>query len=695
MKFHSRYFFILCLLFPFQRTRAQAELADDSITQLPSATVRAYLSNQPYLTVSSTIGLVDSSLLRLQQGTTLLPAMNTIPGVRMEERSPGSYRLSVRGSLLRSPFGVRNVKIYFDELPLTDAGGNTYLNVLDPLALQHLTILKGPDGSLFGANSGGVVLINPNGSENKSPNAASITADAGSYGLYHQQVSANYQVNPHYRFALNYAFQRSDGYRENTGLNRHYLQTVQRFNYSDKNELRLVGFYSDMSYETPGGLTEAQYLENPQQARPSAGNTPGSVAQHAAIYDKTLFGGLIHHTKLNAHFNHVLAVFGQYTDFANPFITNFEKRYEGNLGFRTYLNYVKEYNENFVWKANAGIEWQKGKADVLNYDNNGGIQGDQQVGDALKNYQYFYFIRLNGDIAKRLNIETALSLNYYRYAYENLFPNPSHGYQSVRFDPAWMPRFALSYLIHSTFSWRLSAGRGFSPATTAEVRSSDNVINTALRPETGWNYETGLRWQSKNNRFQADGAFFIYRMHDAIVRLTNEGGAESFTNAGGVNQRGIEATLSAWIIHAHQNGFIRGLRFSTNLTWSHFRFRDYENDGTNYDGNKVTGVPDQVLVNSLHFLFPQSWSLYLQHNYTSSIPLDDGNTTFADAYHLLQGKIQWGHSFFKGTMINFFGGADNILNQKYSLGNDINAFGGRFYNPAMPRNYYVGLAVRY
>ncbi|MEJ0103149.1 MAG: hypothetical protein WDO19_11585 [Bacteroidota bacterium] len=38
--------------------------------------------------------------------------MNNTPGVRMEERSPGSYRLNLRGSTLRSPFGVRNVKVY-------------------------------------------------------------------------------------------------------------------------------------------------------------------------------------------------------------------------------------------------------------------------------------------------------------------------------------------------------------------------------------------------------------------------------------------------------------------------------------------------------------------------------------------------------------------------------------------------------
>ena len=76
-------------------------------------------------------------------GTSLVPAMNTVAGVGMEERSPGSYRLSIRGSLLRSPFGVRNIKIYIDDVPLTDATGNTYLNLLDPNHLQSAEIIKG------------------------------------------------------------------------------------------------------------------------------------------------------------------------------------------------------------------------------------------------------------------------------------------------------------------------------------------------------------------------------------------------------------------------------------------------------------------------------------------------------------------------------------------------------------------------
>src|SRR5690606_23243429 len=110
------------------------------------------LSNQPLLQAPTSVGIVNAAMLRKQGEGTLLPALNSLPGVRMEERSPGSYRLSLRGSLLRSPWGVRNVKVYMDEFPLTDAGGNTYLNLIDPRSIHRIEILKGPDGSLFGAN---------------------------------------------------------------------------------------------------------------------------------------------------------------------------------------------------------------------------------------------------------------------------------------------------------------------------------------------------------------------------------------------------------------------------------------------------------------------------------------------------------------------------------------------------------------
>jgi iron complex outermembrane receptor protein len=48
----------------------------------------------------------------------------------------------------------------------------------------------------------------------------------------------------------------------------------------------------------------------------------------------------------------------------------------------------------------------------------------------------------------------------------------------------------------------------------------------------------------------------------------------------------------------------------------------------------------------------------------------------------------------KSSLLNFSAGVDNLLNQTYSLGNDINAFGGRYFNAAAKRNYFVGLQIK-
>src|SRR5690606_33440246 len=192
---------------------------------------------------TASAGVVGPSALANQSGASLLPAVNAVPGVRMEERSPGSYRLSLRGSLLRSPFGVRNVKVYLDEIPLTDAGGNTYFNSLDAGSVNSIEILKGPDGSLFGANSGGVVRLRPHGMGGDTAQTAALRLKGGTYGLLHQQLAATVRPANNYGFSFDQAYQRADGYRQHSAMNRTAFQTVQRWNYHADNELRLIALY--------------------------------------------------------------------------------------------------------------------------------------------------------------------------------------------------------------------------------------------------------------------------------------------------------------------------------------------------------------------------------------------------------------------------------------------------------------------
>jgi iron complex outermembrane receptor protein len=188
---------------------------------LGEVTVTSYLQQRPLLRLPSSTAVIDSTQIAEQHGQSLVPVLNTVPGVRMEERSPGSYRLSIRGSLLRSPFGVRNIKVYLDDFPLTNGGGETYINLIDQSAIRSMEILKGPDGSLFGSNSGGVVRLNPFGA--RPDTFALQTALAyGSFGMMQQNLTLESRLKKS-QFYFSEALQKSDGYRDQSAMQRGYF----------------------------------------------------------------------------------------------------------------------------------------------------------------------------------------------------------------------------------------------------------------------------------------------------------------------------------------------------------------------------------------------------------------------------------------------------------------------------------------
>lgn len=681
---------ILTALFSFVFSFSFAQSKVDSVQKVDEIIIRAYLSEQAILQVPSSVSLISAKQLRNQPGISMLPALNSVPGIRMEERSPGSYRLSIRGSSLRSPFGVRNVKIYLDEFPLTDAGGNTYLNLIDVNSLHNMEVLKGPDGSLFGANSGGVVLLNPvdKGADSSWVNAG-ITS--GSYGLLQEQVAFQKKFKNQY-LNFNQSYQRSDGYREHSAMSRNFAQMMYRVNYAKVNQLRVLGFYSDLEYKTPGGLTLAQYNANPRAARPSTAFVAGPVAQKARIENKTFYTGIVNEAQVFKNLKHVLAVYGSTTDYLNPFITNYEVRKENTGGIRTYFELQGAAKQAFNWKWNAGLELQSTGADIANYTNTKGVKGNLQAQDDIISNQFFYFTRLSANINEKLSAEAAVSLNYntYKFSKDNQIGNTSER----KFDPELMPRLALSYKLSDNLALRSSISRGYSPPTIAEVRASDNKINTNIEAETGWNYEAGLRLRNRNDRLWIDASIFQYRLENAIVRRVNADDTEFYLNAGGTRQNGIETQASYWLIEPGSKGMITGLQLQNSYTLSRYYFKNYINGTSNYSGNRLTGTPRTVIINGLDIQLQKNFYFFAQHNYTSKVALNDANSVFAKSFNLVHFKAGWRAAKIGKTGLDIFAGIDNLLNETYSLGNDLNAFGGRFFNAAAPRNFFGGMKVR-
>lgn len=635
--------------------------------------------------------IIDRQAIEKQPPYSLVATMNSVPGVHMEERSPGSYRLSIRGSLLRSPFGVRNIKIYMGEFPFTDAGGNTYLNSLDISEINSLRILKGPEASIYGANTGGVLIIDP---VTKTPDSVrlSLMASAGSYGLFlhhfHYQERSKKSL-----FTISQSSFQASGYRDNSSMKRQYFQVSEQWQYHNRAQLNVMLLFSDLFYQTPGGLTLQQFKFDPSQARPATPTLPGASEQKASVSNKTMFGGLSNTYKITGNIKHVISVFGSHTGFINPFITNYEQRLEYSFGTRTYLDYSHSFANHAELRLDIGGEWQESHAKIENYGNRLGERDTLQAADNIRARQGFAFARALVDIRKRLLIEGSFSYNFFNYRYSGHQPQP--GSEGLRkFAPQLMPRLGISYQVVRGLLWRASLSSGYSSPTIAEVRASDNIINTNLQAEIARNAETGIRLRSASDNLFIDVTCFAYRLRNAIVRRLDSSGREFFRNAGGTVQNGCEAELNFRALRPRSNGLLRSILLKANLTYYHFRFGDYVSGNNDYTGNKLTGVPEYTSVESVSIDFVKDVNLFIQYYYAASTPLDDANTTYAQAYHLVQVKASWKHRFGSVGLLMFVG-VDNVLNQVYSLGNDLNAVGGRYYNAAPPRNFYGGLKVSF
>jgi len=249
----------------------------------------------------------------------------------------------------------------------------------------------------------------------------------------------------------------------------------------------------------------------------------------------------------------------------------------------------------------------------------------------------------------------------------------------------------MSYLFAKNIAVRASLSKGYSPPTIAEVRSSDNTVNTGLGAETGMNREVGARWESKNRLFIADMAFYRYAMRNGIVRQLREGGAEYYVNAGELKQQGIEISVWAQALPPDRHRFVRTLSLQSAFSHNRYRFGNYRVNANDFSGNKMTAVPDVVWSTVVFIDLPERFGLSVSHRFTSAMPLNDANTVFAEKFHLVQLKGIWSCALGDDRRLQLSAGVDNLLNERYSLGNDINAFGNRFFNPAAGRNGYFGL----
>lgn len=642
--------------------------AQDTVS-LPAITLTAFEKEQQLKKIPAAISLIQPGTLNRSNNISLAAAINTSPGVRLEERSPGSYRVNIRASSLRSPFGVRNTKVYLDDLPFSEPGGHTYFNQLGFYNISSLTIIRGPGSSIYGAGTGGVMLIKTKADLQPGFNFNYTTGSFANHYLHLRAITKE-RSSTH---LTSYQHHENNGYRDHSEMKRQVFNYSGRF-FSGNKQVQATFLYGNLGYETPGALTLAGYNADPRASRPATPVFPSAKDANASVKQQMLFGGISVSSPLGKKFENRTGIYGMFTTLRNPNIQGYDAVDEPHNGLRS----VFTYKDN-VFEINSGIEYQAGRPKISAYTNRAGKRGELRWTDQAENRRFMVFVQASLSW-KDWVFSLSSSFNSLEIASDRT-KGPGPSLPKTKFTDL-APRFSLLKDL-GKFSIYAGYSRGFSPPTSQEILPSGGEINPNLEAEQGNNFEIGSR--GSLNRFTWDMNFFSYHLRKSIVQRRTAGGGDYYINAGSTRQDGLELLFEYDI----NNKFLsRGSRIRFAYTYNDFRYKEFVMIGEDHSGNKMPSVPVHQF--NLGASFSRGpFILTLTNEYIGSIPLNDANDAFSKSANIIGSRLEW---ISEGKLKPIlFVAAYNLFNETYSLGNDFNGFGGRYYNAAPGRNYAAGI----
>lgn len=668
---------------------------DADAVSLNEVRIGSYNGNKSSKETPGSIAVITARDITRGSAVSLQPALNGIPGVRMEQSTLSEARISIRGNGVRAAYGIRNVKVYLNEIPVTEADGTTRIEALDVNSIGRAEVIKGPASSIYGAGTGGVI----NFQLQRSPyQEQSIEASGliGAYGL-HRLATTYRSGGDKLNSYVSYGWQEYDGYRQHSNDMRRFLSGNFQLFPSDKRIVTLLLNRTTQYSQIPGSLTQDQVSSNPLQANAT------NLDKQAGRYQTWTRVGLGQQYRFNAQFSNSTSVFTYFYDLNHPLPYAYIRNFYQSYGGRTRFSYDPDF-KIFPTHFTMGAEFNEGLTKGTQYVNNQGKEGALNSNIDYRNTQFSLFYQSETKLSPQTTLTLGLSYNSLKYDVRDYLKQNQSGIK--KFDPQASPRIALSHSFGQALSLHASVSSGFSPPSSSEIKNVDGSINPTLQAEKAMNYEINAKGNLLKSRLAYDLAVFKMDMKGELIAQSIQQGITIYNNAGKTSHNGLELALSYQVFKSEDHQELVSLRPFVALTYSDFNFRDYKTLNAQsqvtatYDGNKLTGIAPWVLNAGIDLETRTGIYFYGSYFYSDRLPLNDANVDFNPAYQVLNAKLGYKKQLGKFLEANVYAGLDNLLNKSYSSIVSLNAvgYGGAqpaYYNPSPKRNGYAGLNLKY
>lgn len=589
-------------------------------------------------------------------------------------------RISIRGFGARSAFGIRGVNIVVDGIPETTPDGQGQVDNLNIGLIDRMEILKGPSSALYGNASGGVIQIYTK--QDFEQNFLNAGLTFGSFNMQQYQLSGGW-VHQRTRAILQATHTRTDGYREQSNLENTNINARVFHDFSDRSKLNFQLNYTNSPVgDDPGGINADDAAADRRQARDQ--NVRFAAGESIAQFKV----GSQYQYQLSD--NKSLQLYGFYStrDFEGRLPIGgdgwieLQRAYFGQGGhFKTQSSLPSGTNTFQV-----GYEWAVQNDDRQRFANDEGVRGDMVLDQVER------FSTLGLYLLDHLSFDRWLFSFGLRYDLNHLEADDqfrADGDQSGSRDlsalnPSIGINYELSRMLHVYGSYRTS----FETPSLSELSANPSGaagFDPDLKSQRAYNYELGFKGLIGGN-MDFDLAFFHINTKNDLVpyELEDAPGRTFYRNAGSTIRNGLEF----WLRYQ----FSRNFSARGSYTYSDFTYDEYILDDEDFNGKLLPAIPPHFLSLQLAYENEDGLNIRLQHRFTAEFFANDANTATEPDYQVTDLSLSYRLPLNQSTLVPFFG-INNIFDTQYSDNVRINAFGGRYYEPAPGINFYGGLRL--
>jgi len=627
------------------------EPAVDATIVYEPIVVTADFRQRSLFDTSGSTSVIDAETLDQREASHIERVLNLAPNVNFSTGASRGRFFQIRGIGERSQFvepANASVGLLVDGIDLSGVGG-----AATTLDIEQVEILRGPQGTLFGANAL-AGLINMVSGAPTDVVTGRVKAELGDHGTRGFEGVLSGPVSETLGYRIAYANHQSDGFQDNAflgigdnaELDEQTLRTKLAWQPSADFSVDLTGLYLDIDNGFDGfslDNTRTTFSDQPGHDRQEtlAGSARIRWRAHRAFDIEALVSRSDADLEYGFDEDWSFAGFCEVFDCLAPEFSSFDNYIRDNANTTLDLRAVSDTPpDRFGWVLGA---YYRDQSQALRRENTFLSE------DFLRDYDTenrAVYGQVDVPLMDRWKLVAGL-----RYEQRDARYADSDGAVFNPDEDMWGGRLALEYRPDGGGLWYLLASRGYK---TGGVNADSAVPDDQRRfdTETMWNYEFGVKSRLLADRIELRAALFFQDRDDVqtdqSLVLPIDGDAcpcrfiDFETNATAAQSYGLEAEVN-WRVSRSLEAFASlGLlesRFDDFLNFSHVD-ADAENGVPfDMDGRDLPHAPDYMFALGATYQWSDRWYLRAEAEGKDAFFFSSRHEVRSDAYELFHLRL--------------------------------------------------------